>query len=374
MQRLSSLIWTVVCVSMLFDGDVLWADGEGLVVRLYDVSSLVNSPSLIELSQPMDSRSTSGNSGPCGGSGTGSGVGYGGGFGGGGGLFSVPVSGGQFGGSVEAAPGTHSTGSSVTDVLAEQGLSLTDLIVENVAPESWNTEADVQPAVTSLGQTLLVRQTPAVHQQIRDFLTLISEATAPSTVRHVEVWWLPLQQADRDQLTRLLSETPVPNDVAHQLNLLCDDTSGCHAKMLCRDRVVGSLFSGKRIPVVAGSVPVVGTGAIGDQPRMKTLQLGLSAHVRISPVASEPTSGEVFSLEYHIAATAPDADLQPWAVDGKVDRYTLGTHTAVGRCRITVGTPVVISAATQVFQPPQKSSEPVPELTIVVRVTDAGTK
>ena len=355
-----------------------------LSIRFYDISPLVRTP---ELPQPNSATwlpPVQGSMGLSSGGHSAGGLG-GGGFGGGTGVFSVPASaqfgGGGFGGAI----GSHQPGfaglstvsvSDVTHSLQEQlefeGTSIRDLIVSVVAPESWEDTGEGHGSIQSLGETLLVRQTQDVHQQVAAFLKTVTASCVHSTVYRLEAWWLPLQEEDRSRLHEVLAEDAAAPDAAQRLSILATDSSGQQGELLCRDRQLSHLSSGKRIPVVAGSQPVVANGSSAEQPLMQIMHLGTTLTARVSSLPAylrDDSDSETVELSFQSVVTDPELQLEPWVAGGKVDRYVQGVNLAQGHCRLKFGQPVRIAALTQNSSAHRISSEPLPELSLVVRVT-----
>ena len=369
-----------------------------LVIRFYDIS-LLNAPPQHnpfddgELDNPLVLQS---NTVGYGGGGAGGGGGFGGGSGAGGGYFSLPMEPAQFGGgsggsgaqtgngngglgggglggmSVQSVPASIS---GLKQQLADQGHTLADLLVIHVATESWEDSGTGSGSIMELGNTLIIRQTEHVHQQVAEFLRSLSTTAIGTGTFQVEAWWLPAMDGEGSEVKSLLSGKLEEAVVLERLSAIAENEGGCHGTLLCRDRVTTHTASGKRVPVIAGSTPVVGTGSSGYSPQVRTLHLGLMLEARVTSVPdflTSPTDAkklETVELNFKTRITEPDAQIQERATFEKVDRYVLAEHSAAGCCRIRVGTPTLIGSLTQVSKREEHASEAPPELQLVVCIT-----
>ena len=355
-----------------------------LLTRLYDIS-LLNAP---PQHNPFDDGTV--NNGMVLQSTTG-GFGGGGraGGGGGGGFFSVPLEPSQFGGGgsgPQSGTGNDGLGgvalhtvpaldSGLKQQLAEQGHSLSELVVIHVATESWEDNGTGSGTITEIGNTLIIRQTELIHQQVAEFLRLLSEAVVGKGTFQVEAWWLPAIDGYGSEVKSLLSGKLENAAVLERLTAITQDEGGYHGTMLCRDRVTTHMASGKRVPVIAGSTPVVGTGSTGYSPQVRVLHLGLMLEARVTVVPDYLTAtmdakkSETVELNFKTRITGPDAQIQERTTFEKVDRYVVAEHGAAGSCRIRVGTPTLIGSLTQLSKHEVHASEAPPELQLVVCIT-----
>ncbi|HRA88295.1 MAG TPA: hypothetical protein PK992_09500 [Planctomycetaceae bacterium] len=328
---------------------------EPLVTKFYDVSLLVASQ------QPLLSvnNTPSGNGlahlssgGPSRGSGMG-----GGGMGGGGmgGVSTLPF--------VQNAASGNTVGAGI----------ILGIIQTIVAPETWSNNGGAGD-ITSFGDILIVRQTAAVHLEIGEFLKSLTEIAVQKGTYQLEAWWLPLDEAAQIQLKGLLDGPLEESKVIEQLSTLCQNESGYHGTMLCREHVATHMSSGKETPVITGSTPVVGTGSSGDSPQVRILHLGLILQARISSLPGSPSAGEKsdaveqLDLNFGSQVTGRDAKIQDWDQAGKIDRFVLGRHNAEGSCRVKIGRPTLIASLTRLseFSDDIDGSS---ELQLVVRIT-----
>ena len=290
----------------------------------------------------------------------------GGGFGGGGG-------GGGFFSAADGA--TQSAELSLKQQLEEQGDSILDLIVKYVARESWTNTGDGPGEITEVGNTLIVRQTESIHHQVAAFLKSLTTVAVGTQIYQIEAWWLPLTDPAAMSLKNILNGNIDEEIVPEKLTSLCLNESGYHGTLLCRERTTTNMASGKKTPVIIGSTPVVGTGAVGQSPVVQMLHLGLFLEARVTPVpdflklTSDEQESESVDLSFRTQVTGNDAHIQERSTIEKIDRYEVGEHTAAGTCRIRIGDPTIVASLTQISIQQENSSESPSELQLVVRVT-----
>jgi len=357
-----------------------------LVTKFYDIS-LLNAP---RRHFPFDDGTPNHASGLQSVRGSG---GFGGGGqagGGGGGFFSLPAAPAQFGGGgapvSQSGSGNNGTGGvalstvpasdfGLKQQLAEQGQSLTELIVIHVAAESWENNGTGPGTITEVGDSLIIRQTEPVHHQVAEFLRSLSQTVIGTGTFQVEAWWLPAIDGDTSEVKSLLSGKLEEAIVLERLSAIAENEGGYHGTLLCRDRITAHIASGKKVPVIAGSTPVVGTGSTGYSPQMQTLHLGLMLEARVTSVpdflstTADKKSAQQVELSFRSVVTSPDAQIQERATFEKVDRYVLGEHSAAGNCRLRVETPTLLGSLTQLSKQEENTSEVPPVLQLVVRVT-----
>jgi hypothetical protein len=281
----------------------------------------------------------------------------------------------QFGGGGGGAAQIQSVEPALTQEIEERGESLSNLIINHIDPQSWTNSGVGTGDITELGNTLLIRQTEPVHQQVAEFLKSLTNSAIGTGTYQVEAWWIPATEPSAMQLKNLLSGKLEEADALEQLAVLCENEGGYHGTLLCRDRITTHTASGKKVPVIIGSTPVVGTGSAGHSPTTRILHLGLMLEARVSTVpdylsaeADGKKSDEV-ELNFRSQVTGPDAHVQDRSTIEKIDRYELGEHTAAGSCRIRIGTPRLIASLTQLSNQERHDTTIPPELNLVVRVT-----
>lgn len=329
------------------------------------------------------------------------GGGFGGAQGGGGGFFSVPaqfggggLGGGEAseggmgelgGGGMGGFAGGGGYGAAITSIqqaetslqtyLSESsGETIGSLLEASVAPDSWESYGG-DGVIRDLGTTLLVRQTETVHAEVGKFLRDLTTAVTGQGTYQLEVWWLPLAGSHRDEVRDLLEGASTDPDIASRLTTVCETVAGYHGTLLCRERVTTHMASGKQVPVIVGSIPVVGGSSSGDQPIVRTLHLGVMMEARLILVpeyqreAAESGSGPEMDLSFRSSITSRDAQMPEWPEGGKIDRYSMGTHVAEGSCRIQPGQAVLAASLSELASAAETPEGETPELLMVVRVT-----
>ena len=305
----------------------------------------------------------------------------------GGGFFSVPSTPTQFGGNgsgglggggmAAGGSGTYSqTEISLKEQLESTGDSIVDLIETSVAPDTWEDLGTGAGTIRDLGNTLLIRQTEVVHRQIAGSLRELTEATVGKSTYKLEAWWLPVNEEDRPGIEELLSGKLSAIEINEQLTSLSHSTQGYHATMLCREHITTHTASGKQVPIVVGSTPVVGTGDASDSPIVRSQLLGLMLEVQVSSVPEyivsmqESASSDLLELSFRSMISSPDLNVQEWlAASGKIDRYTLGKHISEGSCQVKIGEPTLVAALSQLSMPTSDDAQSTPEMQLIIQIS-----
>ncbi|MBL8816513.1 MAG: hypothetical protein JNL58_10820 [Planctomyces sp.] len=367
---------------------VVDAAEEKLVTRIYNVSALVDHRQQFPYTGDLPAASGSAQVSPLGGlGGFGGGQAGGGMGGGGGGFFSVPTVSMQLGGmggggGGMAGPGMGMGGglgggglggggmdlgiqSSATDIassLESNGESFSTVIEQNVAPASWEDAGEGGAgSIQELGSLFLIRQTESVHAEIATFLKELTLANPGQTAYHLEVWWLPLSQVERDELAQAEQKLNQPGQRIEFIRKLAEKTQGFHGAIRCVDRTVTNMSSGLRKPVIVGSVPVVGGGnATGEQPLVRLLHVGILLEVYIDPVAdhlvSAEDAGQISQLRYRSVLTRDDSATGEVHA-GKIDRFRLGSHVSEGISHLRLGHPTIVGTLTSAAIPPVEGTD-----------------
>ncbi len=290
--------------------------------------------------------------------------------GGGGGFFNVPAEPVQLGGLGGGASGSVFVRGSVDEgeepslksyLENTDGLSIGDLIKDTVANESWENE-DGDNLIYDLGNSLMIRQTEKVHAEIAKFLKELTSSVVGGQTYRLEAWWIPVDMADRGNIEQMIAGASEVEEVRQQLTTLQESKSGHHGTLICRERLTNHVASGNYVPVISGSVPVVGEGASGDQPIVTTLFLGLmlEATVKTVPeyaVAKDAKPSDQADVTFRTFVTSRDDKAQDAANAGKIDRYSLAKEAAEGSCRLHVGRPTLISSLSDRTSAKSSSSE-----------------
>jgi hypothetical protein len=338
-----------------------------LVVKFYDITPLVT--------HPLHHRFNDGSSGVTGvdarliGGGQG---GFGGGQagGGGGGFFNVPaepvqMGGGGFGGgaSEQATAGGFVEGEPSLKSYLEntEGSSIGDLIQDAFPAESWESE-DGDTMIHDLGNSLMIRQTEKVHAEIAKFLKELTASVVGGQTYRLEAWWIPVDMADRGNIEQMIAGESAVEGTRQQLTTLQEAKSGHHGTLICRERLTNHIASGNYVPVISGSVPVVGQGSTGDQPIVKTLFLGLMLEAKVQTVpeyavANDAKPSDQVDVTFRTFVTSRDDKAHDTANAGKIDRYSLAKEAAEGTCRLHVGRPTLVSSLSERTSAKSSSSE-----------------
>ena len=330
-----------------------------LAVKFYDITPLVT-PRQHHRFSVGSLQVTGGDVGVIGGGHVGFGGGGGQMGGGGGGFFNVPaepvqMGGGGYGGGAPAnvfVGGYSEEEPSLKSYLEQMGgPSIGDLIQETLANESWESE-DGSSLIHDLGNSLMIRQTEKVHAEIAKFLKELTSSVVGNQTYRLEAWWIPVDMADRGNIDQMIMGEPEIEDVRQQLTTLQEAKSGHHGTLICRERLTNHVASGNHVPVISGSVPVVGQGSTGDQPIVKTLFLGLMLEAKVQTVpeyavAKDAKPSDQVDVTFRTFVTSRDDKAQDTANAGKIDRYSLAKEAAEGTCRLHVGRPTLVSSLSE---------------------------
>lgn len=348
-----------------------------LVIKFYDITPLVT-PRLHHRFNVGSFQVTGVDAGLIGGGQGGFGGGGGQMGGGGGGFFNVPgepvqMGGGGFGGGAPAnvfVAGTVDEEVSLKSYLENMGgLSIGDLIKDTIANGSWESE-DGYEVIHDLGNSLMIRQTEKVHAEIAKFLKELTSSVVGSQTYRLEAWWIPVEMADRGNIEQMIMGASEVEEVRQQLTTLQEAKSGHHGTLICRERLTNHVASGNHVPVIAGSVPVVGQGTTGDQPIVRTLFLGLMLEAKVQTVSDyvvtkDSKLSDQVDVTFRTFVTSRDDKGQDTANAGKIDRYSLAKEAAEGTCRIQVGRPTLVSSLSE--RTSEKSSST--ELQLIMQLT-----
>ena len=277
--------------------------------------------------------------------------------GGGGGFQSVPVAAtmSQFGDAAMHAGATSPQYSH--DIHA----ALVELIIGNVDADSWE-ENGGSGTITAVNDTLLVRQNAKNQQKVAEFLKHLHQNTIGGQSLTIELWWLPLDDEGRRNLDKVLAGD---NAVA-TLNELSEAVGGYHGQLKGRNRVMGNFSSGHRVPLIAGRIPVVGTGAIGVQPIVSQVHVGIMAQVM--PRLQESWEGDGIQLSLQTEITDMRDLRNSENGDGDIDRYELGRHALAASVICRPATLTIAGSLSAIGLIPD-AGQATQELTVVVQVS-----
>lgn len=342
-----------------------------LVVKFYDITPLVT-PRQHHRFNVGSFQVTGVDVGAMGGGQGGFGGGGGQMGGGGGGFFNVPaepvqMGGGGFGGGATAIVPVGGYGYADEEPSLKSyleglgGPSIADLIKDTIANDSWDSD-DGNELIHDLGNSLMIRQTEKVHGEIAKFLKELTSSVVGGQTYRLEAWWIPVEMADRGNIEQILVDALAVEDVRQELTTLQEAKSGHHGTLICRERLTNHVASGNHVPVISGSVPVVGQGTTGDQPIVRTLFLGLMLEAKVQTVpdyavAKDDKSSEHVDLTFRTFVTSRDDKGHDAANAGKIDRYSLAKEAAEGTCRIQLGRPTLVSSLSERTSAKSSSSE-----------------
>jgi hypothetical protein len=352
------------------------------VLRTYEVGDLV-----VKVPDYAADPAASGAAQPAG-----MGSGGGGGFGGaGGGFFNVADQGdGSSGGGPSygaGGAGGRPGGSANEDPMQITFDTLIDAMVNVVDPDTWAENGAGEGDVGVVGAALVVRQTPAVHEGIADFLAQLREGSATRRTVAVDARWLLLNSDDLDALRSTTDDgrTTIDRKV---LEVFTRRPGSLRGITNCFSGQSVYLISGTRRNVVRSYIPVVGsvdwpsreallaanqeesgdfyrliadeTGggggmygggrSVGYQPVVETPNFGVS--LRIRPTLMHRENAAVTDLSSTI--TFPSNDVEgldapaPMGLAPRVDRLAIDTQELATTLRVPLGEPVLVGGMSHI--------------------------
>ncbi|MDQ3441606.1 MAG: type II and III secretion system protein [Planctomycetota bacterium] len=216
---------------------------------------------------------------------------------------------GQFGGGMPGAMGSEGEmmGGATQPPTVD---SITSLIMNTVAPESWREAGGAIGSARLLGTRLVVSQTAANQKQIEDLLNGIRDEGGGAYMVSINAYWV---QFTPDDLRAIAGK---PGDVAAGAALKeVPEALLTDAKLYSRGQTLGfsgqtvHVASGRANTVITGMDPVVGTQAVGYHLQTATVQSGVALQVTPQVLGE----GETVSLDLHSivselgdAASLPD--------------------------------------------------------------------
>lgn len=358
-------------------------------VRVYDVSDIVGQRPDFPyrgaiLPTTLDERQRFPASGGFGAGGLGGmpggigGVGFGGGAGGG--LFQIADPGGSgVGGGMPLLPGGEAGVNSPAPPIA-----ISDLIeaIQETTEAEWRDIDGVGGVIAVLGTTLVIRQTPSVHEQIKDLLSALETTGAGSTAVTIDALWLQLGSEELDQL---LSRSEDGKQRARidrtALKELADNSTVYRGRITCFSNQTVHIVSGNRRTVMTGAVPTVGMGTSAYQPILAYPNAGVLLQVRpsllqdrrsaILSVTSTVTAWEDAGDPVRIGATFLPGEKEGVSAPGgtaetSIDRVNMPTHHLETALRVPVSEPVLVGGMTV---PEGGAAEKGKQLYLVVEIT-----
>ena len=346
---------------------------EGMVVRIYDASDLfVVAPSYIA----KHDSDVAGNRQPffpiastIGVSGVGAG---GGGFGGGGGVFNLDSSQRQIHAptvkTLHQFDGTEAMAAPID--LRSARVSLDDLvgaITTTISPDSWS-DVGGEGSISTIGSSLLISQTEAIHEQISSLMNLFRERWGSLRTVSVIADWIWLKEPELNELLAKNAEAYGLVDQDRWLHFraappAADRRMGYSAAITCQNGQTVHTLAGGQTVAVTNLTPVVGGAqeSVGYQPSISLIQEG--AALQVTPISNR--SGKFVTIDVHSRVTLlkgverkPQPKPQPWqgqpeldAVVSAIDRPEVSTQRLSTTLRMPVGKPMLVGGMTFEGQP-----------------------
>lgn len=346
------------------------AAGQEFIVRVYDVSELLAARPdypyrgailpTTEVQEPKPAETPGGMLGGMGGIG-------GGGMGGGGmggGFFQVADPGAE--GTSESAvrsfyPHPGIAAAAGVGSPAQSSFSIEDLkyaIIESTQAE-WEETQGRGGTITALGTMLIVRQAPAVHEQIEEILKALQAGGGATATLTVEAWWLPLTPEEVGQLAPAENgEEPGKAGIDRAaLKELAGQVRGYRGRISCFSGQTVHVVSGSRRTVVTGAIPTVGMGVAAYTPSVAYPNVGVLLQVRplrlsesgaaILDVTSTVTGWEDAGEPLRIGATFLPGEKEGVRIAGgqaetAIDRVNMPTQHLATTVRVPLGAPVLV--------------------------------
>ncbi|HEY4233880.1 MAG TPA: hypothetical protein VGM76_10660, partial [Lacipirellulaceae bacterium] len=332
------------------------------VLRTYEVSDLVVNIQDHPYSESLDG-------GPKGFGGSG-----GGGGGGGGGFFSVPGSDGRLG---LTNPPPAAAAITMND--------LTRVLLNTVASDTWAINGTGEGRIEPIGTALVVWQTPAIHEKIRELLNQIRQGSGDRKTVTIDARWLLL---DSDDLNRLIlpDQTGVPVVDHKLLDEFTRRPGSIRGITNCFSSQLVYLVSGIRRNFVSSYIPVVGSldnaaiEQLSSGRRQSLIRLVSDTEavsgvkeprVGYQPIVEKPNLGALLELRptlmrgdgtavVDLKSTLTALGTQPTHIDGaselnsitpRVDRIAIETQEFATTLRMPLGKPVLVGGLTYVPGP-----------------------
>jgi hypothetical protein len=255
--------------------------------------------------------------------------------------------------------------------------TLQEVLIATVDPESWNSVGG-QGTCQRLGTLLIVRQAPATHEKITEFLSEVRRAGGSLRPVTVQAHWLTLEAK---QLADLLGGAraaapgqPVSRTAFEQL---ASSPKAIQGQVTCFDGQTVHIISGQSHTISDGVNPVVAAGAVAYDPKLVVYHTG--AMLQVTPtVASGGKHAvldlwSVFSLwidpespiEVQGQAAPFDAGSSEVTLpSAKLDRVKIVAQQFSTTLRVPVGQPVLVGGMT--LEPGRDDS---PRLYLIVEAT-----
>jgi hypothetical protein len=318
-----------------------------------------------------------------------SGGGGGGGFGGGGGGFG----GGGGAPGVFVAPNVQAGSVGGDQQITIDGLSRA--IVNTIAPDTWNEEANATGRIQALGSVLIVSQTAEVHNAIEVLLNELRRGSATRRTVSIDARWLLLDSDDLDRLvtTNDQGERTIDPKVLAEFTRHPTSLRGITN---CFSGQSVYLISGTRRNVVSSFIPVVGSVELPEsdmmfvsdssKPRIVFTQFGGGnsgaqggfggRSVGYQPIIEKPNFGVTMEIRPTLVLDAKAAviDLksmvtfpgqEPATVEAaaapgmpSVDRLAIQSQELATTLRVPLGEPVLVGGMTYLASSPEEGMPP----------------
>lgn len=236
--------------------------------------------------------------------------------------------------------------------------TLMELIIDNVDRDSWEVNGGVS-TILAVNDLLLIRQAAGNHALIENFLKDLQASMVGGQTLVIHIWWLPLDSGTRVELDRMLARSAADAD----LNKLKESVGGYRGSIKGRNRVAGNVSSGHNTVLVVSSIPVVGTGAVGEQSVVQQIHLGISAEV--TPRLLAEWQGEGVQLSVRTSLTSMGDLITAEDSGGDLDRFRRGNHSLECNSICKLGEATAVGGLSAIGLP--SDGEGVRDMTVVVR-------
>lgn len=268
---------------------------------------------------------------------------------------------------------------------------LRDAVMATVTPNEW--EENGGAAVCQiLGMMLVIKQTPAAHEEIDQLLAAIRRDGGVATPIAIDALWLTL---DERQLQEILLQEKAAEGAAFvdptALSELAVQAAGYRTQIRCFSDQNVHMVSGERRTLSVGIIPTVGMDAVAYQAVTQVPNIGLLLETRASLVPqsdaalvhlSSTLTNWTQALEPLVTAgmmpldrregspeaakrgsnkpgqpggpSPSPAEMQPGSVSmagvvmAAIDRVGIETHQMVASVKLPLGKPMLVGALSRV--------------------------
>jgi len=264
-----------------------------------------------------------------------------GGFGGGGGGFGATTTGSM--GGMTARVSQRQVTESVS-----AGITMDDIlrvVINVVAPPAWSDNGG-EGEIQRLGTSLVVWQTAAVHEHIRDLLGQLRAESGERKTVSIDARWLLLNSDELDEM--LLSEASPAEVDREVLETYTRRPANIRGVTNCFSGQLVYIVGGTRRNHVSGQIPVVGSG-VGYQPIIEKTNFG--ALLQIRPTVMKGGQEAVVNVISTVSAPGvtvrSDQDAGGYGVASPmVDRVAIEIQELATTFRVPLGKPVLVGGLT----------------------------